>query len=108
MQFRQSISPALSGVGVHMALAASRGVAVAIALRSAAHDLRGIKLYGAVTAGLVAVWAVNFFVVLPVINPQFVDLVPYTVSFVSKVLFGVAAACTLQVVQIMRPATLQA
>jgi hypothetical protein len=42
------------------------------------------------------VWAVNFFVVLPVINPQFVDLVPYAISLVSKVLFGVAAAGTLQ------------
>lgn len=108
MQFHQDISPVLGGVGIHMVLAAFLGVAVAIAMRSGADDLQGIKLYGAVTAALVVVWAVNFFVVLPVINPQFVDLVPYAVSFMSKVLFGVAAAGTLQVAQMMRPAMLQA
>jgi len=104
MQFRQSISPVLSGIGIHMALAAFLGVAVAIAMRSAADDLDGIRLYGVVTAALVVVWAVNFFVVLPVINPQFVDVVPYAVSLVSKVLFGVAAAGTLQAAQVLRPA----
>jgi len=102
MQFRQSISPVLSGVGIHMALAAFLGIAVAIAMRSAADDLQGIRLYAAVTAALVVVWAVNFFVVLPIINPQFVAVVPYTVSFVSKVLFGVAAAGTLQAGRGMR------
>ena len=108
MQFRQNISPVLSGVGIHMTLAAFLGVAVAIAMRSTADDSRGIRLYGAATAVLVVVWAVNFFVVLPVINPQFVDVVPHMVSFVSKVLFGVAAAGTLQVAQVMRPAMLHA
>ena len=102
MQFRQSISPVLSGVGIHMALAVFLGIAVAIAMRSAADDLQGIRLYAAVTAALVVVWAVNFFVVLPIINPQFVAVVPYTVSFVSKVLFGVAAAGTLQAARGMR------
>lgn len=46
MQFRQSISPVLSGVGIHMVLAAFLGVAIAIAMRSAADDFRGIRLYG--------------------------------------------------------------
>ena len=43
-------------------------------------------------ATLVGVWAVNFFVLLPGISPAFVHLVPYPVSLMSKVLFGLAAA----------------
>ena len=46
----------------------------------------------AVVTALVAVWAVNFFVVLPVVNPDFVTVVPYAASLISKTLFGVAAA----------------
>ena len=41
---------------------------------------------------LVGVWAVNFFVVLPGISPAFIHLVPYPVSLMSKILFGLAAA----------------
>jgi len=100
----QSISPVLSGVGIHMGLAAVLGVAVAFALRSNSDGLHGFKLYGAVTAALATVWVVNFFIVLPLINPQFADLVPYAVSFASKVLFGLAAAGTLQAADAMRPA----
>jgi hypothetical protein len=108
MQLGQALPPVLSGVGIHLALAVLLGVAVAIALRSATAGLYGLRLYAAVTATLVVVWAVNFFVVLPVINPQFVGLVPYAVSFVSKLLFGVAAAGTLQAVQAVRPAMCRA
>jgi hypothetical protein len=45
---------------------------------------------------LACVWAINFFVVLPLISPAFVTLVPYPVSLVSKLLFGVAAAAVLR------------
>jgi hypothetical protein len=38
------------------------------------------------------VWAVNFFVVLPQVNPAFVHLPPYGVTLISKLLFGLAAA----------------
>ncbi len=34
----------------------------------------------------------NFFVVLPAVSPTFVNLVPYSVSLISKLLFGLAAA----------------
>ena len=47
-------------------------------------------------AALAGVWALNFFVVLPIISPAFVHLVPYAVSLTSKLLFGVAAAATLR------------
>lgn len=46
---------------------------------------------GAVVLGL-GVWAVNFLVVLPRLNPEFVALLPAAVTLISKTLFGVAMA----------------
>jgi hypothetical protein len=43
-------------------------------------------------AALAIVWGFNFFVLLPLISPDFVHLVPYPVSLASKLLFGLAAA----------------
>ena len=106
--FGQTAAPVFNGVAIHMALAAVLGVGVALAIRSVAPSLRGARLYAALTAALAVVWGVNFFIVLPLINPQFVDLVPYAVSFMSKVLFGLAAATTLQAAQAVRPAIVHA
>jgi H+/gluconate symporter-like permease len=39
---------------------------------------------------LAAVWATNFFVILPALNPTFVALMPYAVTFTSKMLFALA------------------
>lgn len=82
------------GVAIHMGLAILVGIAVAGALRSLwPRRLRGSSLeFAAIVAALAGVWAMNFFILLPVINPDFVTLVPYWASLVSKVLFGAAAA----------------
>lgn len=48
-------------------------------------------LTGIVTAGMASlalVWALNFLVILPILNPAFTGLMPYTVTGVSKLLFG--------------------
>ena len=42
-----------------------------------------------------AVWAMNFFVILPRVAPEFVTIVPYPVSFLSKLSFGVVMGLTL-------------
>ena len=39
-------------------------------------------------AVLAGIWAINFLVVLPVINPAFVTLLPFLVTLASKMLFG--------------------
>jgi hypothetical protein len=44
---------------------------------------------------LSAIWAANFFLLLPAFNPAFVTIVPLEVSLVSKLLFGLAAALVL-------------
>lgn len=39
---------------------------------------------------LFAIWTMNFFVFLPAINPVFVTLMPYSVTLISKLAFGIA------------------
>jgi hypothetical protein len=46
-------------------------------------------------AALALVWALNFFVLLPVLNPAFVLLLPYSASLISKLLFGAAMGSVL-------------
>jgi len=97
----QSLLPGLApapagvplGLAIHMGLAVALGIVIAVAIPRLVPRLAGTPLEPvAVVAALVGVWAVNFFIVLPVINPAFVTLVPYAASLVSKTLFGFAAA----------------
>ena len=46
-------------------------------------------------ATLAVIWVINFFVVLPIIRPEFVHVVPYGVSLTSSLLFGAAVAAVL-------------
>ena len=81
------------GVAIHMAFAILLGVAIAIIVQKLLPRIVGTAIEPiAVVSMLVGVWALNFFLLLPTINPAFVDLVPYGASLTSKVLFGFAAA----------------
>ncbi len=85
------------GVIIHMSIAVALGIAIAVLVRSwlprsAPGFLEPVMVVGL----LIVIWAVNFFLILPVVNPAFVTLVPYAVSLMSKVLFGCAAALALQ------------
>ena len=99
-----SLSPAMAaspvavalGLAIHMVLAVALGVVITLSVgallpRWVPATARALV----VVAALVVVWAVNFLVVLPLVHPQFVDLLPYGVSLASKVLFGLAAAAVL-------------
>jgi hypothetical protein len=86
-------APVAVGVSVHMALAVTLGIALSFGWRAlSSHRADIASPFPFTLAALVGVWAVNFFVVLPGLSPAFVHLVPYSVSLVSKVLFGFAAA----------------
>ena len=89
-----SSTPAvLIGIATHMALAITLGIAVAVGCYAlVGRSLRGIHAYTVVPAALIGVWAFNFLILLPLINPAFVQLVPYPISLLSKILFGLAAA----------------
>ena len=86
-------APVAVGVTVHMALAVTLGIALSFGWRAlSSHCLDAVGPFPFVLAALVGIWAVNFFAVLPIINPAFIHLTPYPLSLMSKVLFGLAAA----------------
>lgn len=90
-------APMILGVAVHMTLAVTLGVALAFTWRVLSADrARSANPYPFTLAALVGVWAVNFFVVLPIVSPAFIHMVPYAVSLVSKLLFGLAAAAIIR------------
>ncbi len=86
-------APVTLGITVHMMLAVLLGLALAGLWQALALRVTGVSgLYAAALAALVLVWTTNFFVILPVVSPEFVHLVPYSVSLTSKLLFAIAAA----------------
>jgi hypothetical protein len=85
--------PAVIGISVHMGLALLLGVALVALWRLSGDGRFGrIDPYCFMLAALLGIWAINFFVVLPVVSPAFIRLAPYAVSLTSKLLFGAAAA----------------
>ncbi len=85
------------GVVLHMALAVALGVALAVALGPLfAHTRPALAGPAAVIATLVIIWAVNFFAVLPALDPSFLQLLPLAATLASKTLFGAAAAAVLR------------
>jgi hypothetical protein len=83
----------LIGLVIHFGLASILGLGIAVALASVAPRLAGTWAgTGSILLMLAVVWAINFLVILPVVNPDFVQVVPMAVSFTSKLLFGLAAA----------------
>ena len=100
------LSAATFGVALHMILAVGLGVALAFTWRAVSARRAGpVNPYTLTLAALGCVWAVNFFVLLPIIDPAFIQVVSYPVSLTSKLLFGLAAAEVLrqQIASVMNP-----
>lgn len=89
-------APVGVGVAVHMVLALTLGIALAFAWNSPARRATAVGPYGFCLTALLGVWFVNFFVILPLVSPGFIQLVSYPVSLASKLLFGLAAAQALR------------
>jgi hypothetical protein len=84
------------GILIHMLLAVALGYAFAYVLWKPLARPRGMVATLAVSVlTLATVWTMNFFVVLPVLNPAFITLMPYPVTFASKMLFALAMAVSL-------------
>lgn len=89
-------SAPLLGIAIHMLLSVALGLAFAATIWRLAAPRLGSAAFMATAAGALAlVWAFNFFVVLPVLNPAFVTLMPYGITLTSKVLFGIAMGSVL-------------
>jgi hypothetical protein len=84
------------GVGVHMllALAVAYGFA-AVIWRPITRRHAPALTWVLGPAVLAAVWAMNFMVILPLLNPTFVTLMPHGVTLASKLLFGMGMAAVL-------------
>jgi hypothetical protein len=84
------LAPAL-GIGIHLVLSivlAAGFVGVLYDPLARRFGPRGIFFSGVTV--LTVIWAVNFFVLLPVLNPAFPLLMPYAITLISKMLFGAA------------------
>ncbi len=62
----------------------------AIILKSVARQFGNRSVIVCSFTTLAIVWVVNFFVVLPILNPSFISLMPLIVTLISKLLFGLA------------------
>jgi len=86
-----------AGIAIHFVLALLLAMAyVRLVWQPLARHLSGAAGTIVACAALAVVWATNFFLVLPAVNPAFVALLPYGATLVSKLLFGVAMAGALQ------------
>jgi hypothetical protein len=81
-----------TGIAIHMLLAAGLGAGLYTLLRALPDRARSYGAAPFMLASLAVVWAINFFVVLPVVNPSFIHLLPYGVTLASKLAFGAVAA----------------
>lgn len=105
VEITRTVSPAVfaatplaveTGLIIHLAISLVLGLAFAAVFGNrlwARYGAPGL-LAGSVLL-LALIWAVNFLVVLPVLNPVFVTLMPYTVTLGSKLLFGLAMGTVL-------------
>ena len=85
-------APAL-GIAIHMTLALTLAAAIVpLLLHFAARSLEEGAIILVAVSVLAVVWAVNFFLVLPRVNPTFIALMPYGATLTSKLLFAVAMA----------------
>ena len=83
------------GVAIHLFLSVLLAALYMITLGR--WSLSRYRLFGQLIVGMSAlafVWVVNYFVVLPILNPSFIETTTYSLSLLSKVFFGIAMALT--------------
>ena len=86
-----------AGVGIHLALSVFLGLAFVGGLWWLSGGRPGTRLvWTTAVPALVAVWAINFFLVLPALGSELSTLMPLGATLLSKALFGVAMAAVVQ------------
>ena len=85
-----------AGLGIHLVLS----IALALGFGTIAWPYIGTVLGNTGTmilsiATLALVWKVNFYLVLPVLNPDFINMFPIGITLISKLIFGTAMGLTL-------------
>ena len=95
----------LLGLAIHFALSLVLGLAIGVGLLSTGRRRDFATTLIILIGALIVIWTVNFFVILPLLNPKFAMLMPYYVALASKVLFAVAMAFVIQRAQVKEPKT---
>lgn len=84
-------SAGMTGLIMHYVLSVLiAGVVAMTLLRMLASRIDVLAVLVVSGAALVGMWAVNGFVILAMVNADFVTLMPYTVTLASKLGFGIA------------------
>ena len=79
------------GILIHFLLSFAIAAAFSLTLwQPVRHRFGRNGVVACALAVLAGIWSMNFFVVLPVVNPNFIELMPLTVTLTSKLLFGLA------------------
>lgn len=82
---------AYSGVLIHLALSILIGISFSIAMFLIDNNKESAtRTVFSAAVLLTGIWAFNFFILLPRINPEFVAMVPAKAAFFSKFLFGLS------------------
>lgn len=92
------------GIAIHMLLSAALGLAFSWTIWQMVSPRLGTTgIVAIAVAALALVWAVNFFVVLPMLNPAFVKLMPHGATLFSKMLFGITMGWVVQKTAQLQP-----
>lgn len=90
-----AVAPAL-GILIHFTLSLLLATVFGVAIWAPrARRFGRIGIMASSVIALAAVWAINFFLVLPAWNPAFVTLLPLGVTLASKALFGISMGMVL-------------
>jgi len=85
-----------TGLVIHLAISLVLGLVFVWTLgKYLAHHYGGTGVLAGSIILLTLIWAVNFLLVLPALNPVFVTLMPTGVTLVSKILFGLTMGLVL-------------
>jgi len=85
------------GIAAHLALSLLLAAGWVLALwRPLRTRMGAAGVFTSAVVLMLGVWAMNYLVVLPRLNPLFVALLPALVTLLSKIFFGLAMAATAQ------------
>lgn len=87
---------AFGGLLIHFALSIIVGIFFSIFMFN--DKIPFSRVFASGIALLIAIWTFNFFLLLPKINPEFVEMVPVNVALFSKLLFGVSMGIYLKLI----------
>ena len=95
--FLPSSFPAVTaGIMIHLLLSLLLAWAVTgVVIKTIGDGDKNIQVIPLCLSMLFLVWGVNFLIILPVINPDFLALMPLAATCFSKLLFGAAMAMVL-------------